>query len=238
MTQTRTWLDEHLANCKITPEVEDYLLGRGVKETTIRDEGVVTWTTSKVPFSDYVFRKRYGEFGEKIDGYLVTPVYSPKGKVIGFEGRSIHQKLISDYRLPEAYWNPFWLGMKKAMAKIWAGGSIWVVEGLFDLSAMEWVIPERDVVLASVRAKLSKAHIDFLQRFCQGTVYMTYDRDVTGRSGVVGWKDDTGKFHQGAMQRLKSLGVPCIDVYYQGGKDPGEIWSKYGMEGLKRAFQP
>jgi DNA primase len=231
------WLDEHLAQCNLTPEVEDYLLGRGVKESTIKEEGIVTWSRSKVPFTDLVFRKRYGAYGEFMDGYLTTPVYSPRGQVIGFEGRSIYQKRISDYRLPEAAWNPFWLGMKKAMPKIWAGGNIWVVEGLFDLSALEWAVSEKDVVLASVRAKLSFAHVEFLRRFCRGTVHMTYDRDSTGRAGVIGWVDDTGKKHMGAMQVLKKAGLDCRDVFYKGGKDPGEIWSRYGKEGLLKAFQ-
>ena len=231
------WLAEHLSQCCLTPEVEDYLLGRGVKEATIKEEGLVTWSRSKTPFTDYVFRRRYGDFGEKIEGYLATPVYSPRGQVIGFEGRSIYKKLISDYRLPEAAWNPFWLGTKKAMPKIWAGGGVWIVEGLFDLSALEWVIPEKDVVLASVRASLSKSHVEFLRRFCQGTVHMTYDRDATGRAGVVGWTDDTGRKHMGALQRLKKEGLDCCDVSYSGGKDPGEIWSIYGKEGLRKAFQ-
>ena len=230
------WLEEILAGSVLTDEVEDYLLGRGAKDTLIREEGIVTWEPTKAPVPDATFRSRYGIHGEKLDGHLMIPVRSPKGTLIGFEARSIRQKVISDFRLPEAAWNPFWLGTRRAMQKIWAGGDVWVVEGLFDLCPLEWAIPARDAVLASVRARLANTHIEFLRRFCKGRVRMAYDRDSAGRQGILGWKDETGKWRPGALDRLRKAGVRCEDVMYAGGKDPGEIWDRGGAKAIQAAF--
>ena len=230
------WLEEILVKMTLTEEVEDYLLGRGAKEATIREEGIVTWSPPSQAVTDAVFCRRYGPYGEKIAGYLVTPVRSPKGALIGFEARSIRQKAISDFRFVEAAWNPFWLGTRRAMPKIWAGGDVWIVEGLFDLCPLEWAVPEKDAVLASVRARLSACHVEFLRRFCKGQVNMVYDQDPAGRAGMHGWTDETGKKKMGALERLRRVGLVCRDVPFQGGKDPGQIWDRGGAKAVQAAF--
>lgn len=231
------WLASAIKDCILTEEVEGYLLGRGAKESTIRDEGVVTWFPLKNPVSDPQFLK-FGKTGrgEGLTGYLVVPMYSPLGEVIGFEARNIHQKIIRDYRLPEAAHHPFWLGTRRAVQKMWAGGDVWVVEGFFDLCPMEWVIPETDAILASVTAKLSPAHVEFLRRFCRGTVNMVYDRDAGGRKGTVGFTDENGKRRFGALDWLRRVGLNSRDIPYEGGKDPGELWDRGGAAAVRSAF--
>ena len=231
-----SWLEQSLATCSLTPEVESYLLGRGAKPVSIQREGIVTWQAQDVPLPDEEFRKRYGSRGEALVGALVCPVRSPRGKLIGFEARSIREKRISDYRLHEAAWNPFFLGTKNAVEKLWMGGDAWIVEGLFDLFPLEWAVPSTDAVLATVRARLSVSHVEFLRRFCRGLVNMVYDRDETGRKGITGWVDETGKKRWGALQSLGRVGLKCRDVPYGGGKDPGEIWDRGGVEALRKTF--
>ena len=180
-----------------------------------------------------------------LDGRLVCPAYSPRGDLIGFEARTWRigeGKHITDYRLPSAYWNPFFLGLTpETMQKIWEGGDVWVVEGLFDLAPMDRIVPKRDVVLATVRAKLSNAHIEFFRRHVRSPgqmVHLVYDNDETGKKQVFGWKDErTGKERWGALKRLESVDppVPCQHVKYQG-KDPGEVWDKGGEEALFKTF--
>jgi len=231
-----SWLSDALEMCELSEKVEEHLLGRGLKESTIASEGMVAWTPTEEPVPDIMFAKHYGLHGESLRGMVVCPVWSPKGSVIGFEARAIDKKFITDYRLPKAAWNPFWLGTKGAMEKIWAGGDVWIGEGLFDKAALEWAIPETDAILASVTAKLSKRHVDFLKRFCVGRVHMVYDRDETGRRGVLGYTDKTGKKYWGALESLQFVGLKCRDVVYQGGKDPGEIWDVGGVSAVKKAF--
>ena len=229
------WLEDHLAECTLTEEVEGYLLGRGAKESMIAEEHIVTWKPLAVSSPDESFRKTCGDLGSRLTGFLVCPVRSPKGTLLGFESRNIHRKVIVDFRFPESKWCPFWVGLQAGMSKIWAGGDVWIVEGLFDKCALEWAVPEKDAVLASVRAHLGKDHIEFLRRYCQGWVHMVYDNDVTGQQATHGKIDEFGKKIPGALARLSKVGIRCRDVPYSG-KDPGVIWDRGGAAAIKTAF--
>jgi len=231
-----SWLAAHLRECPLTEEVEGYLLGRGTKAETVAETGFCTWQELPEPAPDPHFRKMAGACGEYLRGRLITPVHSPPGDLIGIEARDIHEKRILDYRLAEAAWNPFFLGMQRAMPKIWKGGDAWITEGQFDLSPMEWVVPETAGVLATVRAYLSKQHIEFLRRFCKGWVHMVYDRDEAGRKGTYGWVDQTGRERWGAVQQLKRVGLKHRVVAYSGGTDPGDVWDSGGIEAMRAAF--
>lgn len=231
------WLSDALKQCSLTEDVEGYLLGRGAKEATIREEGMVTWTPLKQDIPDGQFVQWFGRHGERLAGYLICPMYSPLGEVIGFEARNTHQKIIRDYRMPEAAHHPFWLGTRRAVQKLWEGGDAWVVEGLFDLCPLEWVVPEKDAVLASVRAKLTMSHVEFLRRFCRGQVNVVYDNDESGRKGTFGFIDESGKKQMGALDWLKRVGLQCRDVPYEGGKDPGVLWDKGGASTVRDAFK-
>ena len=230
------WLAESIAQCQLTEETEEYLYGRGAKDETIQSEGFVTWEPTADPIPDALFCSRYGDRGQKLNGTLVCPVRSPRGAVIGAEFRSIHTKYIQDYRLPASSWNPFWIGTRRAMPALWAGANVWIVEGLFDLCALEWAIPRGDVVLASVRAHLARSHVEFLRRFCRQWVYLVYDQDVTGRKAMMGWVDENGKRRLGAQELLKRVGLRCWVVEFAGGKDPGEIWDKGGAVAVRETF--
>ena len=113
---------------------------------------------------------------------------------------------------------------------------MWVVEGTFDMFALQWGIPENDVVLGTVTAALNRRHMDFLKRFCTGWVHVAYDRDKQGQQGTHGWTDKEGKFHWGALQKLNHAGLKCREVAYSGGKDPGEIWDRAGADGIRSTF--
>jgi len=196
----------------------------------------VTWQRLEEPSPDPAFREMAGRFGERFTGYAVCPVWSPRGTIIGFEVRNTQRKYIRDYRLPEAVWNPFFIGMRRALPKIWAGGDVWIVEGQFDLYPLEWAIPETDAVLATVRAKLSKWHLEFLRRYCKGWVHMVYDRDETGLKATFGYETKEGKRRMGALDALQRVGLKSRDVPFSGGKDPGDLWDQGGVESVRAAF--
>lgn len=252
------WLDDALKGMTLTEDVEGYLLGRGAKGTMIEAEGIKTWSATDFDIPDPVFVKTYGIRGEHLNGYLVVPVRSPRGLLIGFEARNTRKKEIQDYRLPETKWTPFFLGTRAAMPAIWAMGDVWICEGLFDKAALEWAVPPKDAVLATVRAKLTDLHVEFLRRFCRGWVYMVYDRDQTGvratgipsivdnalgvldkrKQIIKGWKDpESGKIRYGALAVLNRAMLRCRYVQFQGGKDPGEIWDSGGEKAIRSAIQ-
>jgi len=240
----KAWLQTVLNNRADLPEeAEGYLLGRGMLEETIDRLGVGLWRPAEVPAPDPSFKDRYGEkgLGEWIRGWLVYPFLSPRGAVLGFEARRWWgDKKISDYRLPSAMWNPVFIGLTpETLQRIWDGGDVWIVEGLFDMTALERIVPAKDVVLATLRAKVSDTHVEFLRRFMRSTatVHVAYDNDETGQKQIHGWTDEkTGKHRWGALERLQWVNVSCRAIPYRGGKDPGEIWEKTGTEGLRQAF--
>lgn len=233
-----SWLAEALEGFTLTGAVEEYLYRRGAKEESFQAMGIRTWDLLPEPAPDPEFRKRHGARGEGLREMLVCPLRSPRNTVIGFEARSIAEKKVSRYLLPDAAWNPIWVGMTApAMGKVWDGGHIWIVEGLFDVFPLEWVVPPTAVVFGTGRAKMSKKHTEFLVRFCRGQVSLAYDNDPAGQKGMHGWvESDTGKRHWGVKESLDRVGVMNRVIPYSGGKDPGEIWEAGGIPALKRAF--
>lgn len=231
MTKARTNLPER---------VEGYLLGRGVLESAILELEFGVWRPPETQAPSNEFVARYGPRGEKLSGWLVYPIRDGRGGLLGFEARSMEQKEVSQYKMPRAFWNPVFLGMCRAMPKIWAGGDVWIGEGKFDMTALDHIVPARDATMAALTAKLNRHQVEFLRRFCRGTVHMVFDRDAKGRKATTGFVDDEGKKHWGAMESLDRVGVHCEDVFYRcppGCKDPGDIWEQYGDEGLRQAFQ-
>jgi hypothetical protein len=234
-------LDAALATFSLSEDAEGHLLGRGVPESRVRDMGIVLWDSNILDGTapDGGFREKHGSRGDRLDGRLCTPIRSPRGRLLGVEARTWRgEKRVSQYLLPEAAWNPVFVGLtESAMGRVWAGGSVWIVEGLFDLGALEHVVPGADVVLATLRARVSDRHASFLGRFCRKWVNLVYDNDETGRRQTHGWVDETtGRRRWGALEVLSRVGVRARDVPYRGGKDPGEIWEHVGTEGLRRSF--
>ena len=230
-----TWLDKHLVNLTLEEDAEGYLLGRGATPEAIDRLGIREWYPAPAPSPSAVFNARYGSRGEALSGLLFIPLRAPTGKLIGFEARSRLVKRVTEFRTPEAEWSPVLIGAPTA-ERMWSGGSVWVVEGVYDLLAMELVTPPTDAVVSTLRAGLSRQNADFLARLCQANVYMVYDNDEAGRRATIGWKDTgTGKYRQGALDILRKRGVRVSDYRYLG-KDPGEVWSSGGMAKMRRIF--
>ena len=79
--------------------------------------------------------------------------------------------------------------------------------------------------MAALRANLTKKQVEFIRRFNPPMVHMVFDRDETGRKG-----------NKTVLRMLEKAGIRCREVSYSGGKDPGEVWDRGGVEGLKQAF--
>lgn len=223
----RQWLTDVIQRGTLSEQTEGYLYGRGCKPETLKDFGFFNWDTRELSFApDHSFAKKYGAKGERLQGWMIWPLYTPRGVLAGFEGRSTRSKVISCYLIPPTYlWNSVWIGMPQAMPLIWDGGAVWVVEGLFDLLPLQWVIPEGDVVLASRRAGLTDEMLNFLIRFARST-FMVYDRDSSGRRET-----------QKALKALRAAGKFCQDVRYGGGGDPGEVWDSGGVLAMRENFR-
>lgn len=235
------WLPEALCQCRLTEDVESYLLSRGAKEESYQRIGIVTWEHPyESGVGDAAFQAKYGPpNGIDLAGWLICPIYTTRGQVIGFEARCIERKAISEYLLPEGFWHPIWLGLTpETMQHLWEGCDVWVGEGLFDVFPLEWLVPKPTVVLGTLRAKLTRKHVEFLRRYCKSgaEVHMVYDLDEAGRKATRGFIDDRGKRRWGALEALKYAKIRCREVPYTGGKDPGELWSRGGLAALREGF--
>jgi hypothetical protein len=167
---------------------------------------------------------------------VVIPIWGPAGTFLGMEARSRFEKRVTDFRCPEARWNTFAINTPRAAEALWNGGSLWVCEGVYDLTALDWCIPPTDATLSTLKAGMGRDVVEFIARFCRGTVYMVYDNDETGRKATLGWTDPTtGKHRMGALDLLGQAGVRAVDYRYRG-KDPGDVWLKRGVLGLKNSF--
>lgn len=231
------WLREHFSTLTLGEDVEGYLFGRGAQQSVLDELGIREWQESSTPAPSAQFCKLYGPRGQKLVGTVVIPLFSPSGKIVGFESRGWREKKISEFRTPEAAWNPVAIGARAAAEKLWAGGSVWVVEGVYDLFALSWIVPSTDAVIATLKAGLSKPHVAFLSRFCRNRVYMVYDNDEAGRRATLGWVDPaTKKKRFGALELLEHEGLHVTDYRYRG-KDPGEVWSSGGLRKLQETFK-
>ena len=218
-----------------------------MSEEVIEGLGIGVWPSQfpedfgPAPHED--FCNRHGPLGlggprkTPLAGHLTIPLYSPRGALIGFEARGVEEKKLTRFLLPEAQWNPVFIGVPFGMDRIWQGGSVWIVEGVFDLGALYQAIPKKDAVLSSLRARLTDSHVEFLRRYARDFVNMVYDNDETGQHGTHDWTDSEGKLRWGALTRLSKAGVECRAIPYTGGKDPGEIWERTGTEGLRKALR-
>ena len=221
------WLSNIINSLLISDVNTDYLLSRGCKEENIKIMGIGEWKSNNIkdfPIGDGGFLKLMGKSGKRINDTIVIPFYSPNGDIIGLESRIPNTKDIIDYRTPSASWCPVTVGMNKYLNKMMSGCKVWIVEGIFDLFAMEWVIGKNDAVLATLRANVGKNLAKFFYRFGL-SVNVVYDNDKAGKDGL-----------DISLKTLKKYGVKCSAVSYNGFKDPGEIWDFGGEQSLIDVF--
>lgn len=205
---------------------DSYLASRGVDQKS--SVSFHSW----VPHSDIQdqrFKASFGYSGERIREHLIIPISSPRGQIIGFEARSIDQdgaKKVLQYRTPASQWNPYLLGAEKAFKALWEGNDLWIVEGVFDLIAVEKSIPACDAVCSTLRAGMDPLTLSMIKTYYRptSTIYVCYDNDETGR-----------KKAEWLHKQLTSLGIRSVNWKYRG-KDPGEVWKAGGQAALNKMF--
>jgi len=229
------WIAEGIQ--PVTDEMFSYLRRRGFDSALVADLGLGVWLPPSTPSPDSGFNKRYGSRGQALEGHLAIPLRSSLGDVVGLDTREVKTKRITGYRLPKAKWVPVWIQTPNASKCLWNGGRAWLVEGLFDLAALQRNLPIGDAIFATQRAALTYNQAIHLARVGKGGVIIAYDNDEAGKRGTMGWTDtETGKRYRGAKELLSQLGVSEIQICRYLGKDPGDVWLRHGDIGLKNNF--
>lgn len=238
----REWLTSALlaSSGAMTEDSTGYVLGRGLPFALMEEMCVGLWQCPETPCPDGDFEHRHGKGGTRVDHWLSFPLWSPRSRVVGVEYRRWDgEKQVMKYHLPESAWSPIFAGMTpSALNRIWKGGDVWLVEGVFDL-ALAHAVPAKDTVLSCGGAKITPNQVAFLERFMgrRSFVHVAFDMDETGQKMADGYiHPETGRKVWGVVERLTRVGLRSRAVRYVGGKDPGAIWERRGTRGLRDAF--
>jgi len=221
-------IGEWIASGLIAPHTfSEYLSSRGVTEKTSLK--FYCWKPPQTPSPCAKFTSTFGAIGLRLKDHLIVPVYSPRGAILGFEARIIlpdGTKKVTQYRNNQAHWNPYFLGAERAFQALWSGGDIWVVEGMFDMVALERIVPSSDAVISTLRAGMDKMSMEMIERFYSqhSTIHICYDNDETGRNKA-----------EWLYKLFLKSGLRVTLPRYRG-KDPNEVWMQGGDTLLKRYF--
>jgi DNA primase len=231
------WILEGLDNSPLTEDAYDYLRGRGATDDLIERWRIRVWDPPLTPCPDRSIHEYYGAHFDRFEGKIIYPLWSPKGRFLGFDSRHPGKKDEVRYLLQESRWNPVWIGMPDAMDRIWKGADVVIVEGRADLWAMVQVLAANGsdkAVLGSATAHLSWKQVEFLQRWFgkRGDsiryphVWMVYDNDEAGKKGT-----------EDAIKHLGNRKVSCSRLRYGEPKDdPGALWDRGGVQLLQKYF--
>ena len=185
----------------------EYLRSRKVTDAQI-DKFNIGYLPTKYHIDDYHY----------IDRCLVFPLYSLAGTLTGLEIRKIDTKSYIKYRILDTDNESIWFGLHQNISVAWKTSTVFLVEGIFDLLAVDQAI---DYAGSCLTANLSKQqYLDVIRSF--KNVVLCFDNDEVG----VGSSKKIEK-------RLKLDGVNVINFQVAGVKDPGEFVEKFGVGRLK-----
>ncbi len=203
-----------------TDTSESYLLGRGGKRTTFESMRIGQWEP------DDEAEERWPS-AKNLSGWLAVPYQTLSGKLVGCVYRNMRRKQVLRINLnPEiAEYSASWICQPDAAERIWNGANVWLVEGVFDMFALQWAVPDTDVVMACGTAALSDPQTESLRRIKPRLVHMVFDMDAAGRNGS-----------EWAVRKLKKVGIKTIEHQYMA-KDPGVLWDKGGAELVRQVFR-
>lgn len=228
----QSWLNHVIDSFELHDDGFEYLMMRGVKEELIADFKIKQWDSKRVDIElPEEFEESFGKKGYRLNNTLVFPFTSYKnGEIFGFESRKIKEKVIFKYTKPEnKKIDSALFGLNQnSFEKIWNGATICLVEGIFDLFALTWCANPKHVIISSATANLSNTQFKFFRRFLsdRNQVYIVYDNDGPGLEGA-----------EIVSKMLKFTKIKNQIIRYNIAKDPGEIWDRFGVEGLKKQFE-
>lgn len=164
-------------------------------------------------------------------GRLMFPIRDERGRVIGFGGRIIIPD--PEKRFGGKYMNTpetrlydkkrVLYGLDQARAAIQRKDQVVVVEGYFDVLAMQ--AAGHDEAVASCGTALTKEHLERIRRMTRNVVMLT-DGDSAGQKAAMS-----------ALPLLVSEDMHAFRVELPGAKDPDEFVRAHGPEALSTALE-
>ncbi len=216
----------------------NYLVERGITEAAVehfslgfapQDQGWVYRILKKHNFSDAVIFQT-GIFSERrnflFNGRIIFPIYSAQGDVIAFGGRDIvgrEPKYLNSrdshlFKKKRALY-----GLSQAVSAIRKERKVFLVEGYFDVIAMQMAdVPN---TVATLGTALSKEHLLLLRRYADKVIFV-YDSDEAGSKAAL---------RSGML--AEQLEFPAEVVVLPEGRDPADFLSMKQTEQLKSMLQ-
>lgn len=153
----------------------------------------------------------------KISDVYLFPLTNACGDVKGFQIRAVDRKKAgySDY-LPEK-WEACLFGLGQASKHMLDTGSVFLVEGVFDLFPVQLAFAP---TIATLTARAGSTLAAVLRRLVD-RVWVGYDMDAAGRRGCANFERSYGKDFE----------VYIVSYPVKAGqKDPGDLWEAWGDE--------
>lgn len=221
----------------------DYLAKRQLNPKMIKENGLGFASNKWSELNDYLIGKGYeskdlitlglvkeGENGNNYDAFrnrIIFPIYSVKGEVIAFGGRTLEK----DKEIPKYINSPDTPIFKKGknLYGLERSGIIRkknyaiLMEGYMDvLSANLYGF---DVALAPLGTALTEEQGVILKRYTSN-ILLSFDSDLPGQAAT-----------ERAGLILKSLGFNIRVLQLEGAKDPDEYLKKYGKESFLKCVK-
>ncbi len=215
-----------------------YLKKRGITENLIAehklgyapiDSDEILKKLSKLGFTDEdildagIFTKSSSRIQDRFAGRLIFPLININQKTIGFAGRNLSEdKETAKYiNSPESFIyhkNSFLYGMNIASRHIQKSGYVIIVEGYFDLIALNSINILN--VVATCGTALTQNHLRSIKRFTD-RVFLCFDGDMAGKSATY----KAAKILLPSGIKISSIPIPEDD-------DPDSFIKKNGFRGF------
>jgi len=204
------------AATQVTSREREALWGRGVSDEQI-SLYQVGYLNRALPEGLPEHFVRWAMSGDKLEDTFLLPLTTTLGEIRGFQLRHVDRERggYSDYFLDRREACLF--GLHQAISAMWASGTVFLVEGAFDLFPIQRAIPG---VVATLTARTGPQTIRVLRRIVT-RVWAGYDMDETGRKGC----DDFAREHGDTFQ-VYTVVYPRVNGKVV--KDPGDLWEAWG----------
>lgn len=164
---------------------------------------------------------------DRFRGRIMFPIMDVKGRVIGFGGRGLTDKVQPKYlNSPESEVfkkGDVLFGLSQARQKMLDTQSVIVVEGYFDLLALHSHGFTNTV--ATMGTALTPSHIRTLKGYAE-TVYALFDSDEAGKSAAIR-----------SLPLFLDEDMHCRAVLLPNGKDPDEFLKNSGPQAMTEAIE-
>jgi len=167
--------------------------------------------------------------GQKLAQKIVFPLYNYLGNVVGLFGRAIDSKEFKYYLSPEAKYTGALFGLLQALPYIYETGRVYVVEGPFDLLALNKVCKNS---VAAMTAGISEAQYNLLSLIAT-EIITVFDSDGPGQYGanlaLELWSSDA--FRENNHFNPKENGLAVVSNLQLGTyKDPDQCFKVLGLK--------